>query len=519
MQGALLIRGRWVIADPSRPDGVLSDAAVAIQGDAVVDVGDWSTLRRSFPEADVVGSPDHAVLPGFVNAHHHGYGLSHAQLGVPDGPLEAWIVDGARMPAQDPYLATLYSVGRLLRSGVTSVVEVDGARGTPDALRRRWRAKVDAYRAAGLRATLAVGIRLRAFLVHGEGEDARFLATLSEPARTAALRRLPKGQAADAAAYLELVAELASELRGDDRVAIAFGPPGPHWVDDATLAEIATLADRLDLAVHTHASESIYEALEGPRFRGRPTVLALRDLGVLTARLTLAHGVWLMAPEIAALADAGASVVHNPSSNLRLRAGSAPVLALRAAGVRVGLGMDGTTLADDEDMFQEMRLAWHLNQTPTVDGPALEARDVLAMATCEGASITRRPGASGTLAVGSKADLTLIDTRRMTLPWVAPDIDPVDLIVRRGRAEDVRQVIIGGRTVWSDGAPTGFDADEVARQLAGQAAAASRRAARDPGLEALRRAIVAWYAEWPTQAESSTGQLSSNAAAALSAAA
>ena len=514
-----LVRGRWVVSEPLKHDGVLSDGAVAIKDDHVIAVGPWQSLTARFPESDVIGGPDHAVLPGFVNAHHHGYGLSHAQLGIPDGPLEAWIVDGARMPAQDPYLATLHSAGKLLRSGVTSVVEVDGARGTPEALGRRWRAKIDAYRAAGLRATLAVGIRLRAFLVHGEGEDARFLATLPEPARTAALRRLPKAQAADAEAYLELVAELAAELRGDDRVAIAFGPPGPHWVDDATLARVATLADRLDLAIHTHASESIYEALEGPRFRGRPTVLALRDLGVLTERLTLAHGVWLTAPEIAALADAGASVVHNPSSNLRLRAGSAPVLALRAAGVPVGLGMDGTTLADDEDMFQEMRLAWSLNQTPALDGPALRARDALAMATREGAAIARRPSVSGTLAVGSKADLTVIDTRRMTVPWVAPDIDPVDLIVRRGRAEDVRQVIIGGRTVWFDGAPTGFDADAVARRLADQVDEASRRAARDPGLEALRQAIVAWYAAWPAQLESGTGRLSPTDAAALSAAA
>ena len=211
--------------------------------------------------------------------------------------------------------------------------------------------------------------------------------------------------------------------------------------------------------------------------------------------------------------------MHNPSSNLRLRAGPAPVLALRAAGVRVGLGMDGTTLADDEDMFQEMRLARHLNQTPTVDGPALEARDVLSMATREGAAITRRPNVSGTLAVGSKADLTVIDTRRMTFPWVAPDIDPIDLIVRRGRAEDVRQVIIGGRTVWLDGAPAGFDADAVARQLADQAAEASRHTGRDPGLEALRQAVVAWYAAWPTHAEDGTGRRLANTAAALSAAA
>ncbi len=498
MQPVTLVRGKWVLLDPAERGGVLTDAALAIVGGEVSEAGPWEALRARFPEANVIGGPDHAVLPGFVNAHHHSYGLSHAQLGVPDGPLEAWIIDNARMTSQDPYYATLHSAARLLASGVTSVIEVDGARGTPDALGRRWRAKLDAYRATGMRATLAIGIRTQSFLVHGEGEDARFLATLSEPARAAALRFLPGEGTADAEAYLGLMAELAAELRGDERLSIAFGPPGPHWVDDGTLRKIAAQADALDLAVHTHASESIYEALESRCFRGRPLAHALRDLGLLTDRLTLAHAVWLTEAEIAMLARAGVSVVHNPSSNLRLRAGLAPVLSLREAGVRVGLGMDGTSLADDEDMFKEMRLAWRLNETPQMHGLALEARDVFAMATRDGAAIAGQSGAAGTLAPGAKADLTLLDLSRLTAPWIAPDVDPVDLIMRRGRADDVRTVMVCGRIVYRDGAPTRFDAETSARHLADQAAAAAQRTTADPGLAALRDAVVNWYAAWTT---------------------
>ncbi len=126
MEPVKLVLGRWIVCDASSQDGVRSDAAIAIIAGKIREVGPWEGLRARYPEADLIGGPDHAVLPGFVNAHHHSYGLTHAQLGVPDGPLEAWLVDNGRTPAFDPYHATLYSAAQLLRTGVTTVIDVDG---------------------------------------------------------------------------------------------------------------------------------------------------------------------------------------------------------------------------------------------------------------------------------------------------------------------------------------------------------------------------------------------------------
>lgn len=498
MQPVQLVRGRWIVCDASRRDGVLTDAAIAIVGDKICEIGPWNALSARFPDADLIGGPGHAVLPGFVNAHHHSYGLTHAQLGVPDGPLEAWLIDNGRTASFDPYHATLHSAAQLLRTGVTTVIDVDGGRGSPERLKRYWKSKLDAYRASGLRAVLAIGTSLHSVLVHGEGQDARFLAGLKGPALDAALRA--KAQADDLSSddYLRLVVELAEEVADDDHVAVAFGPPMLGSLDDAMLRRMAHLAETRDLAIHTHANESLYEGLDSLKHRNQTLAERLRDVGLANPRLTLAHGVWLTPSDIQGLARTGVSVVHNPSSNLRLRAGLAPVQALRTAGVRVGLGMDGTTLGDDEDMFTEMRLAWRLHQSPMIDGPALSPNDALSMATVEGAAIAGKSGVSGTLAPGVKADLTLVDLSRVGKPWIAPNVDPIDLIVRRARADDVDTVMVGGRIVYQGGAATGFDADVSAHALAEQAAAHASQHQTDPGLTALREAIVDWYAAWPT---------------------
>lgn len=498
MQPVQLVRGRWILCDASRRDGVLADAAVAIIGGRIREIGPWEGLSARYPGADLIGGPDRAVLPGFVNAHHHSYGLSHAQLGVPDGPLEVWLVDNGRTPAFDPYHATLHSAAQLLRTGVTTVIDVDGGRGSPERLRRYWRAKLEAYRASGLRAVLAIGASLRSVLVHGEGQDARFLAGLDGPALDIALRAKARADHLSSDDYLRLVVDLAEEVAGDDRVEVAFGPPMLGSLDDAALGRLARLAEIHDLAIHTHANESLYEGLDSLKHRSQTLADQLSEIGLASPRLTLAHGVWLTPWDIDELARSGISVVHNPSSNLRLRAGLAPVQTLRAAGVRVGLGMDGTTLGDDEDMFAEMRLAWRLHQSPMIDGPALGANDALSMATVDGAAIAGKSGVPGRLVPGAEADLILLDLSRVGKPWIAPNVDPIDLIVRRARADDVDIVMVGGRIVYQGGAATGFDAEASAQSLAEQAAAHASRHRADPGLAALREAIVDWYAAWPT---------------------
>jgi len=500
MDEVTLVRGRWVITGAGESEPVLSDGALAVEGERIREVGSWRDLRSRYPEAPVLGSERTAVLPGLINAHHHSSGASTIQHGVPDRLLEPWILSlGARRPS-DSYLDTLVSSARLLRTGVTAVVDVESTGGRPEAYAEEMGRALRAHTETGLRVAFAAGVKNRSHLVAGEGEDRRFLDSLPAALRDEVSASLPQPGDIGPDAYLDLMADWARAYGAHRRVRVWYGPPGPQWVSDDFMLRIAEEAARFDTGVQTHVVESLYEKLHGPRFYGKPTVLHLRELGVLGPRFSIAHGVWLTEPEIAALAETGAGVVHNPSSNLRLRAGIAPVNALLEAGVSTALGMDGTTLNEDEDMFTEMRLAVRLHRTPEVGGPAPRVADGLGLATAGGARLLRETERLGRLAPGYQADLALVDLARVTWPWVAPEADPRELVLLRARAGDVDTVLVGGETVLRAGRPTRFDAEGAARELAERLAAAPYPEETARRVAALRPHLEAWYAGWEVPA-------------------
>jgi len=465
MADALIVRGGTVVTGGGLDDPVLAGAAVLVEDGTIREVGDWPSIRNAHPEARVLGSDRFAVIPGLINAHHHSAGATALQHGIPDLLLECWLVALRGKRASDPYLDTLLSAARLLRSGVTTVVEVHSDTGTAESYAARARRALSAYDEAGIRVAFAAGFREQSLLVAGAGEDAKFLASLPADLRAEAEETLPGRDRITVDEYFGVIADLWREHENHPRIDLWFAPPGPQWVSDAFMERIAERAEAYDTGIQTHVEESFYEKLHGPRDYGRPTVLHLRELGVLGPRFSIAHGVWLSEPEIEALAETGAGVSHNPSSNLRLRAGIAPLNALLAAGVTTALGMDGTTLNDDEDMFTEMRLALRLHRTPMLGAPAPAPTAALRMATAGGARLLRREASLGRLAPGFAADMVLIDLDRVRWPWTAPEADPRALLAMRAKAEDVDTVLVGGEVVFRDGRPTRFDMDAAGREL------------------------------------------------------
>ena len=497
MTDILLIRGRWVIVGPGPSDPVLSDAAVLVAGDRVREVGDWRRLRERHPDAAVLGSDRVAVLPGLINAHHHSAGVTALQQGVPDRLLELWLLSLAARRPTDVYLDTLLSSACLLRSGVTTVVDVHSGGGTADEYADAMRQALAAYDETGLRVAFAAGISDRGHLVWGPpGEEDRFLASLPAEVRAYAEQELPFPNAIGQDEYFGVMEMFRETYKAHPRIDIWFAPPGPQWVSDGFMQRIAQQAEAYDTGIQTHLAESLYEKLYGPKFLGRPILLHLRDLGVLSPRFSIAHGVWLTEPEIEALYESGAAISHNPSSNLRLRAGIAPLNALLASGATVALGMDGTTLDDDGDMFTEMRLALRLQRTPRLRTPAPQPTDLFAMATTGGARLLRKEGMLGRLAPGHIADIVLLDLERLTWPWVSPEIDPRELVLLRARAGDVQTVLVGGKVVLQDGRPTRFDAEAAGRELAARLAALPYPAEAAKRVEALLPHIEAYYAAW-----------------------
>ncbi len=489
----LLARGRWVWTGAPGA-AVLEDGAVAIEGGVVREVGSHAALRLKHLAAREIGSPDHAILPGLVNAHQHGMGLPYLLLGAADDALEVWKPRLLGLGAVDPYLNTLYASLRQLESGVTTTLHFNT--GAPVNYLETVRAKLKAYGESGIRVAFGMEIYDQQNYVYAPDET--FLAGLPADLRRRVVRILGQRRTLPVHEFLDAFNILWGEQRADGRARLFVAPYAPQWCSDSLLRETARLARERGTGLQMHCLETVYQRLYGPRGYGRPVIEHLQKLGILSPAMSLAHGVWVTEREMEILREAGAAVVHNPSSNLRLRSGILPLLHLRMKGVRTGLGMDGLTLNDDDDMFQEMRLALRLHRPPGLGTPALGSEEVLRMATLDGARALGLDGLVGSLEPGKRADLVLLHLDRICEPYCDPDVPPLDLIVHRAKGQDVDAVIVDGQVVIEGRQVRTVDRAEVVARLRDAAAARLTPAAREVRalLADLAPYIQKFFAAW-----------------------
>jgi len=460
-----LLRGRYVAVGTGAAATVslAENAAVLIRGGTIAEVGPWAELRARHPKAALLGSDDHVVLPGFVNAHHH-VGLTPIQLGVPDDPLELWFI--TRMAARDvdPYLDTLYSAFEMLRSGVTTVQHIYGwARGDLGEVGSRIDRILQAYRDVGMRVSFALGLRDQNFFTYEP--EAELLARLPPDlaARTRALiddLRLPL------AAQLDFYDDLDRRYRRDGRVAIQMAPGNLHWCSDAALGAIQAHAEKSGALLHVHLVETAYQREYARRRTGTSALHHLKRFGMAGPHLTLGHGTWLDEADIRLAAETGVHICHNCSSNLRLRSGIAPWQAFAAHGLNVALGIDEAGINDDRDMLQEMRLALHLHRTPGMDPAVPRPADVLAMATANGARTTPFGASIGEIAPGKAADLVAIRWSSLAEPYLDPLLPPLVAILHRANAAAVDLVLVDGRVVVRNGEIETLDRRAALAELA-----------------------------------------------------
>jgi cytosine/adenosine deaminase-related metal-dependent hydrolase len=447
---------------------VLEDAAV-FQADGVIrDVGPYETLRRRHGAAEVLGSPDHVVLPGFVNAHHH-VGLTPFQLGSPDHPLELWFASRLGARAVDPYLDTLYSAFEMLESGITTVQHIHGWRGAPASRVREVADRIlQAYRDVGMRVSYSYMLRDQNRLAYqADREFVRRLPPDVAPDVDAFLT----GQAIPVADQLDLFRSLweAHGRNQGERIRIQLAPANLHWCSDAALAALGESSARHEVGMHMHLDETAYQREYARRRTGGTAVEHLERLGLLGPRLTLGHGVWLTERDVERVARRSVMICTNPSSNLRLRSGIAPVNRFLGAGVRVGLGLDEAGINDDRDMLQEMRLALRLHRVPGMDDGVPTSAQVFRMATEDGAATTPFTGRIGALAAGMAADLVLLPWRAIAHPYLEAGTPVVDALVHRARAAAIDTVLVAGEAVLREGRVTRVDKaaalDEIAATL------------------------------------------------------
>ncbi len=241
---------------------------------------------------------------------------------------------------------------------------------------------------------------------------------------------------------------------------------------EALLRGCADAARDASLLVHTHAAEQVEERDAVRARMGDDDIALLTRFGVTGPRAVLAHGVQLRDDEVKAIAAASTRVVHCPSSNLKLGSGIAAVHALREAGVVVGLGADGAPCNNNLDGFLEMRLAALLAKVRS-GTTTLPARDVLRMATLDGARALGLGELVGSLALGKRADVLVVAVDGV---HAAPAVDPASTLVYATRSHDVRHVLVDGRRLVANGELLTLDAARVAARAREEAPRVARRA-------------------------------------------
>ena len=469
------------------------DSAVAVAGDSIVDAGTPAELAARYPDADRVGGDDFILAPGFTNAHDHGRAVGTLALGLPDNFLELWLVHLAHLPSIPPYLAALYSGLQLLGSGVTAVAHSHNPRSwsglpaeIPEALR--------GYADAGIRVAMHPPIADQNQLVYAEREH--FLGMLPPDLR----RRAGDAKAFDFSAddYFALLDDLYNNFHDSERhrVHIQASPAGGQWCSDELIIRACEWARARRTRVQMHMLETRYQRIYAHKIWGVSFIRHLEDIGALGDWLTLAHMVWVEDEDIELLAERGVGVAHNISSNLRLRSGIAPVALMAAAGLPVGIGLDGQTLDDDQDFLRELRLAWTIGNQSGMAAADLDAETVWRMGTDVAADITFGAEAPlGELEVGGLADLILLDLTAIAGQWAPAHCPPRELLpaflLRRCKREHVRHVMVGGQWVLRDGAHVNVDPRDVEREIWERL----NFAARDPasGLDAYLRKF---YRRW-----------------------
>jgi len=459
-----LIRGKFVVTlNPADgPEGIIRGGAVYVSGGEIVAVGRFKDLKPSYPNATVLGSPRYWVMPGFVNAHQHGKGLTQFQLGGKDDCFEIsrFITDA--MATVDPYLDCLYACKKMIETGITTSLHYNSSRG-PKTYEADVAARLRAYNDAGMRVSFGLDVRDRNHMVYGDDE---FLATLKPALRRDAEARFAQSRTAAPDEYFRIARNLSDQLNAaNGRAKLFLTPAGPQWCTEELLRAIRDESKQRRLGVQIHVLETQYQRSYFQRYYGKSAVSWLADLDFLTPSVSLAHGVWLTREDMRLVAQKGSRLVHNPSSNLRLRSGIAPLALFHAAGIPLAMGLDSSPLNDEPDMFQEMRLAANLQRTPGLSPGLIPLRDIFKAATVNGAETLGWGEGAGTLTPGKRADIVLVDARQITEPYLASHQNPIDALIYRGKANSVDTVMVDGEILYQGRKHVRLDERNLVRAL------------------------------------------------------
>ena len=438
---------------------------VLVEGDSIsaVALTDREQREARARAHEVFDATGMILMPGLINAHYHSYGavLKGTENSL---PLEPWalytVAYGRALGAEAIRLAVLLGAAEMIRNGVTACLD--------HFPHTRWAdVALAAHEASGMRVAFAP-------FMH-DVFDHEFLNIALPPEVRTALDTAPRS---DSAAAERMYRDLASRWRGHRRVTILLGPNAFQRCSPALVEVWRRLTIDLGLHAHTHLVETRAQAVRGRAVWPGGTVEEMARAGLLSERLSVAHGTWLTPEGGDLLARHGVTIVHNPASNLMLGSGRLSLPTMLGQGVRVALGTDSSNSGGRHDLFEVMRLALMLHRPDTPNPRGWPApRQIFEMATTGGARAIGQAGVVGGIEPGQRADLVLLDPRGAAM---AGSPVTVPHLVQHGGATAVAAVMIDGGWVLRDGRILAFDETAVLAEVA--AISSEVRAAAGPAL-------------------------------------
>ncbi|MBT3322108.1 MAG: amidohydrolase [Anaerolineae bacterium] len=387
--------------------------AVAVSGEKIIAVGNEDEILNEYEAEEIIDAGGKVLMPGLVNAHTH-VPMTLLRGLADDLRLDVWLM-GYMMPVEREFvtpdfvrLGTQLACAELIRSGVTTFADMyyfedDIAEATAE---------------AGLRALCGESVM--------------------------------KFPAPDAESYEDSLAytrKFIQKWKNHPLITPAVAPHAPFTCTPEILQACAALADEFDVPLHIHIAETAFEVENMREAEGIPVVPYVKKQNLFDAKVIAAHCVHIDVGEIRTLEQSGAGVAHNPSSNMKLASGFAPVQKMIDEGVNVGIGTDGTASNNDLDMFEEIRLAAFIAKGHSGDPTAVSADLALTMGTRLGAKAIHLSHQTGSLQVGLRADLILVDLNQL---HNAPNFrrDPKNIYVQlvyAAKANDVTDVMVNGK--------------------------------------------------------------------------
>ncbi len=420
----LVVSGRYLVTAADQP--VQENISVAVAEDRIVEIG--PDLHTQYPQAEHLATPRGLIMPGLVNTHTHA-AMSCFRGLADDLPLMQWLQEHIfpveqKLTPDMVYQSTLLSICEMIRSGTTSFN--------------------DMYLFAGDVARAAAESGMRAWL----GE---VLYDFPSP---------NYGELENGFAYSR---DLFDTYADNPLLTITVNPHAVYTCSPDLLQRLGALAEEKNTLYHIHLSENQDEVDTCRQRYDLSPVHHLENLGLLNERVAAAHCVMIDDKEIALLAERKVKVCHCQESNMKLASGTAPVVKMLEAGISVGIGTDGSASNNDVDMFGEMDTVAKVHKVARMDPTAMNAAATLHAATMGGAAALGAGEQIGSLEVGKKADLIVLD---MDQPHLTPVYNPISHLVYAARGSDVVHSVINGRVVMRDRQLTTLDEQAILSEMA-----------------------------------------------------